>query len=347
MLVTVGIITLNESKVIDGLLEDLLAQDYDKKKIELVFADGFSKDDTKEKLTLFAAQNKEVFFDIKVLDNPKIIQASGWNVVIKNAIGDVIIRVDAHSSIPSNFVSNNIEVIASGEDVCGGRIVKVASENNLGAKLLLMAENSMFGSSPAKYRRSDKKEYVKSVAQACYKKEVFEQVGLFDEGLRRSEDTDMHYRIRKSGYKILMSDQIQSKYYARNTLEKLCKQKYLTGHSIAVTSIVKNIKMFSLYHFIPYMFLLSLIFTFVLFGLGLGITKYQPMIYPFIALIALYTFVCFVFAVKSAIAYKEPLGVFVLPFLFFLLHLSYAVGTLFGFLDLASMIKYKRDKLKK
>ncbi len=346
MLITVGIITLNESKAIDGLLNDLLAQDYDKKQIELIFADGLSQDDTKEKLLTFATQNKEKFFDIKIFDNNKIIQAAGWNVVITNSMGEAIIRVDAHANIPRDFVRMNVEVLNSGEDVCGGRIIKVASTNDLNAKLLLMAENSIFGSSPAKYRRSDKKEYVKSVAQACYKKEVFEKVGLFDEGLLRSEDTDMHYRIREAGYKILMSDMIHSEYYARNTLGRMCKQKYLTGKSIGIASIVKNIKMFSLHHFVPYLFLLSLIFTAVLFGIGLGISKYQAMIYPFIVLIGLYVLVCFIFAIKSSIEYREPLGVLVLPFLFFLLHFSYAIGTFIGFIDFAGMLKYKKNNIK-
>jgi len=343
MIVTVGVITLNESKAIDGLLQNILAQDYDKKKIELVFADGMSNDDTKIKLIEFSEKNKENFYDIKVLDNKKTIQASGWNVVINNSVGDTIIRVDAHSKIPANFVSANVKEIESGEYVCGGRIIKTTTGSGIKEKILLMAENSMFGSSPAKYRRSDKREYVKTVAQACYRREVFAKVGLFDEGLLRSEDTDMHYRIRKAGYKILMSNAISSEYFARNTFGKMCKQKYATGHSIGVTSVTKTVKMFSLYHFIPCLFLLALLLTFVLFGVGLGINKYQPMIYPFVALNGLYALVCCIFAVKSAIDYKQPLGIFVLPFIFVILHFAYAFGTCFGFMDFRSIYKYKKS----
>ena len=343
MLVTVGVITLNESETIDGLLQDILAQDYCKQNIELVFADGKSSDDTKSKLIKFRENNIEEFYDIKVLDNDKVIQSSGWNVVIKNSIGDAIIRVDAHSRIPIDFVSENIKVLETGEQVCGGRIIKTVMGNGIKEKILLMAENSMFGSSPAKYRRSDKTEYVKTVAQACYRREVFDNVGLFDEGLLRSEDTDMHYRIRKNGYKILMSHSINSKYYARNTLNKMCKQKYKNGHSIAVASMVKDIRMFSLHHFIPYLFLLALIATSVLFGVGLGFKQYRPMIYPFIVLNGLYAFVCVIFAIKSSIEHKQPLGFFVLPFMFVVLHLSYGVGTFLGFIDFCSIHKYKKQ----
>lgn len=347
MLVTIGVITLNESKMIDELLEDILAQDYCKNDIEVVFADGISDDDTKNKLIEFRENNIDNFYDIKVLDNHKVTQAAGWNVVIKNSIGDAIIRVDAHSRIPSDFVSENVKVLESGEYVCGGRIIKTIKGNGLKEKILLMAENSMFGSSPAKYRRSDKKEYVKTVAQACYRRDVFNKVGLFDEGLLRSEDTDMHYRIRKTGYKILMSHTINSEYFARNTLSKMCKQKYATGHSIAVTSIGKSIKMFSLYHFIPYLFLLAIIVSSILFGVGLGFKKYQPMIYPFIVLIGLYASVCVIFAIKSSIEYKQPLGILVLPFMFIILHLSYGVGTFFGFIDFCSVYKYKKRVIKR
>ena len=59
-----------------------------------------------------------------------------------------------------------------------------------------------------------------------YKKEIFEQVGLFDETLRRNEDLEMHARIRQGGGKFYLSTAIRSTYYVRSTLLELIKKSY-------------------------------------------------------------------------------------------------------------------------
>ena len=120
MTVSVGVVAYNESNVINGILEDLAKQDYPHEKIELLLVDSASTDDTGKQLEAFAARQAELGFKrIQVLDNPKRKQAAGWNVVIQAAKEDILIRIDAHASIPEDFIGKNVRLQESGEKITG------------------------------------------------------------------------------------------------------------------------------------------------------------------------------------------------------------------------------------
>ncbi|MDE6275157.1 MAG: glycosyltransferase family 2 protein [Clostridia bacterium] len=330
-LVSLCVIALNEEQNIGRLFDNILAQDYDHSKIEVVLVDSGSTDSTKIMMQEFA-EKTDGYYGIKVLDNVGKIQPSGWNVAIKNSVGELIIRVDAHAIIPDNFVRENVECIASGESVCGGRRINIIEGENFGKKVLLMAENSMFGSGVATYRSSDKKQYVKTVAHACYKREVFDNVGLFNEKLLRSEDNELHYRIRKHGYNICMSDRISSEYQTRATLKGMLKQKWGNGKWIGITSMRLTPKIFSLYHFVPLLFVMAAILCAVLFGISFVPVIPWWLCLPFVAGVGLYFIIDVLLTLKSCKDYKEWRAVFVLPFIFPLLHFAYGLGTLQGVL---------------
>ena len=259
--VTVGIIALNEERYLPKLLDQILQQTYSLKNIELILVDSGSKDHTKKLMEEFQSENIPKFEDIKVLDNPKKIQAAGWNVVIDHMSADALIRLDAHAMIPKDFIEKNVVCLNSGEYVCGGPRTNVIDENTRWKRTLLTAEQSMFGSGIAPYRRSTQaKKYVNSVFHTCYRKEVIQRVGLFNEELLRTEDNEYHYRVRKARYRICYDENIQSFYQTRNTLRGMIKQKYGNGFWIGKT-IKACPKCLSLYHLVPGMFVTLLVIT--------------------------------------------------------------------------------------
>ena len=196
--------------------------------------------------------------------------AGGWNVILKNYHGDAVVRIDAHAEIPEDFVEKNVKVLESGEYVSGGLRPNIIDESTPWKETLLLAEQSMFGSSIAPYRRSEKKTYVKSVFHGAYKREVFDKVGFFNEQLGRTEDNEINYRIREAGYKICYSPDIVSYQHTRNSLKAMLKKKYGNGYWVALT-LKACPKCLSVYHFVPLCFVLGIIGTSILAAFGFPI----------------------------------------------------------------------------
>ena len=187
MKVSFCVIAYNEEDALISLFQDIREQDYPHEKIEVILVNAMSTDNTRILMEQFAKEDNG-FERVAVFDNYKKNQAAGWNVAIKAAQNEIIMRIDAHTMIPSDFVSKNVKNIESGEYVSGGQRPNIVAKSTPWKQTLLLAEKSMFGSSIAPYRNGQQKRYVKSVFHGAYRKEVFEKAGLFNEHLGRTED---------------------------------------------------------------------------------------------------------------------------------------------------------------
>lgn len=327
--VSIVIIALNEEKSLPQLLQDIQNQTYKHDEIEIILVDSMSKDNTRTIMDSFAKNND--FNNVICLNNPKIIQASGWNVALNYLNGKIVIRLDAHASIPYDFVEKNIDCIYAGHDICGGKVKNYMLEKSKWSSVVNMAEDSMFGGSIAAFRHKDEAGYVDTLAFAAYKRKVFEKVGFFNEKLIRTEDNEMHYRMRKAGYKFYYTPQIISYRETRPTFKKLLRQKFLNGYWIGLTTRICP-KCFSIYHFVPLAFVIGIIITTgLLFG---GCWK----------LAALMWLIYGVFDLGMSITsyVTDPdrsVYCLFLPALFLLLHVSYGVGILKGLILIPWKIK--------
>jgi hypothetical protein len=254
--------------------------------------------------------------------------------------GDVIIKIDAHAEIPEDFISKNIRVLESGEDICGGVRPAIVDDPTPWKETLLLAENSMFGSSIAPYRNNPGKTYVKSLFHGAYRREVFEKVGNFNEELVRTEDNEIHYRMRKAGFKLRFAPEIVSYQHIRSSLPKMVKQKYLNGYWIGITA-KKCPECLEKYHFVPLAFVsaigLSAVGLFVTNVFGKNnimqtlrkvvkfLTKLMWGIYGTLAVVMS-------LAASFGAGNKRNKTNAVLPVLFPILHIAYGVGTLRGIL---------------
>lgn len=333
MKVSFIVVAYNAGSKLENLLEDLKKQDYNHNDIEIILVDSNSSDNTKDIMMKFKEINK-TFSKILVLDNPKKILPCGWNIALEASTGDLILRVDAHSSLPNDFISKNVNRIDMGEKIVGGHRISIIDENNAWQKTLLIAEKSIFGSGIATYRRKEREEYVSTLAHAAYSREVFKKVGGYDERLARTEDNEIHYRMKKAGYKFLLDPTIKSYHHARNSLSKMMKQKYLNGYWIGLTMGISP-KCFSIYHFVPLVFVLALIFSIIFAFVFSGI--------PLILLLGAYFTFNILNTIFSIISEKKHLDYLLLPFIFFLLHLSYGWGTLYGLIKLPFWIRLNKS----
>ena len=334
MTVSLCIIAYNEEKYLPSLFEQIKSQTFPKAMTELVFVDSSSEDVTKALFEGFCTEERGNYHDILVLDNPAKNQAAGWNTAIKNASCEIIIRLDAHSEIPEDFIEQNVALIESGENVCGGARPNKAEDQSPMKQMLYLAESSMFGSSPAGYRRkSGEKKYVSSVFHGAYRREVFEKTGGFNENLGRTEDNELHYRIRAAGYRICQGSDIISYQYVRANLSSMLRQKYANGKWIGLTMGVCY-QCISSFHFIPFFFVLLLLCSLVLF-VSAFITGNIWMIYPFILVFGTYFLADIMMSAAAfAGAEKKHASMLLLPAVFFLLHVSYGIGTAAGLVQL-------------
>ena len=322
--VTFGVIAFNEQAYISDLLNDLLAQTYPKELIEVILVDGNSTDDTKKIMLDFQSVYLSNYHSIKVLDNPKRIQPVGWNIVIAHSTADVILRIDAHAKLPNDFIKTNMKCINSGEFVCGGPRINIIDEDTPWKKMLLDSEQAMFGSGFASYRQdTQEKKYVSSVFHGAYRKEVFERAGLFNEKLVRTEDNEIHYRIRNAGYQICYSPEIKSYYQTRNSLEKLLKQKYQNGFWVGKTLFVSP-KCLSVFHFVPFLFVIFSIMAVILAITGL---------WEMLAFLASLYFLFLSVTTVVCLVKNKNITDLLLPFVIFFIHISYGIGTMIGIIN--------------
>lgn len=318
--ISVGIIALNEEKYIENIMQDVLKQTYPQKNIELLLIDGGSTDHTKGIMQSFQKAYEDNFLRIIVLDNPRKIQAAGWNVAIKNYQGEALIRIDAHAHIPSDFIEKNVICLEKGEFVCGGRCPYISENKSLWSEILLEAENAMFGSGISNFRTGNKTSYVKSLCHGAYRREVFDKVGLFNEQLGRTEDNDMHQRIMEAGYKNFYDANILSYKYVRPTWKRVLVQKFSNGYWIGRTTSI-NPKCISTYYYVPAVFVFVLLAS-ILFAL-LG--NYVPLVF----LGTIYGALQFVMAGISVIK-KKNIAFMIIPVICFSVHIAYGIGTIKG-----------------
>ncbi len=321
MLVSLCVIAYNEEKTLPALLDDIRLQDYPHGEIEVIFVDDVSTDGTKAVMESFAKEQNG-FCRVLIEDSPKNLQAAAWNTAILAASGEIIIRVDAHASIPENFVSANVKNIREGEYVCGGGRPNRVEKETPWQMTLLALEESLFGSSIAKYRRQQKeKQEVSSIFHGAYRTEVFAKAGGFNEDLGRTEDNELHYRIRKAGYRISSCPDIVSYQNVRATLAKMLRQKFGNGLWIGLTLGVCP-GCLSYFHFAPFVLVCALLILGALAVCGITL--------PLILLSAAYLLFDAAVTASAFSGRKAYLQFLLLPFLFPLLHIVYGVGTLFG-----------------
>ncbi len=345
MKVSLCVIAYNEENVLNHLLEDIKQQDYPHCDMEIVLIDNGSTDRTRD-ICLRWSRQEHGFSNVAVVTIERKNQAGGWNAAFEAAKGDIVIRVDAHASIPKDFVRNNVETIESGEDVCGGPRPCTIDESTPWRETLLLAEESMFGSSVASYRRDGKPTYVNSVFHGAYKREVIEKTGFFNEELGRTEDNEYHYRVRQNGYKICFNPKIRSFQHIRNSLPSMLKQKYSNGLWIGITTKICP-QCLSIYHYVPFAFVCAIILSTIaciVTGIMSAATAVHSAVFTAIkSIVYLLTKVMWAAywiaaLVMSAVAYikadkkQKNITNILLPVLFFLLHISYGIGTAVGLL---------------
>jgi glycosyltransferase involved in cell wall biosynthesis len=253
----------NEANYITRSLQAVLAQDYPHDRLEVIVVDGLSDDGTRDIVQSMARKLRDVTGEghptipLYLLDNPRQIAPTALNIGIRHAEGDIIVRVDGHTLIAPDYVHQCVEALhRTGADNVGGTMRAVA-QNTFG-QVTALATSTPFGVGGARFHYSDREEWVDTVYLGAWPRAVFARIGLFDEELVRTQDSEFNYRLRKFGGRILHSPRIMSSYSGRTRPIALAKQYFQYG-LWKVRVLQKNPRQMCLRQFVPPTLVIALI----------------------------------------------------------------------------------------
>jgi len=323
--VTIILPIRNEQSSIEKVLSAVLRQDY-VDKMEVLVVDGLSIDNTRLIIQQVGSQHPE--FNIQILDNPSKIVPTGMNIALRQAKGEIIIRVDGHTLIAPDYVRQCVDALhRTKADNVGGKMNAIGG-NRFG-KVVALATSTPFGIGNSRFHYSNEEEWVDTVYMGAWTRCVFEKIGLFDEELVRNQDDEFNYRLRSQGGKILLSPKIRSEYTVRGSPLALWRQYYQYGYW-KVRVLQKHPLQMSLRQFVPPAFVLALLVS-ALFELPF-FSYFHPSSFILHPLpLILFSYLSANLAASIHTASKRgweylPL----LPLVFAILHISYGLGFLAG-----------------
>lgn len=327
IIVSVIVPCRNEEKFIGQCLDSIIAQDFPKDKMEIFVVDGSSEDSTKK----IVEQYTKSYPLIRLLDNPKKITPAALNIGISESRGEIIMKMDAHSTYQKDFISKCTKYLKDfNADNVGGVLVSTPQENTLVAQAISFSLSHPFGVGNSYFRLGAKQpRQVDTVAFGCYKREVFKKIGLFNENMARIEDIEFNSRIRKAGGKIVLVPDIVAYYYPKSTLLGFLKHNFEDG--VWVTYSLKFGRLaFSIFcwrHLAPFLFVLGLLGSFVL-----SFFFFQAKIL-FILIWGSYLLLNLLFSLKISLKWGLKY-LSVLPVAFAVRHVGYGFGSIWGMVKL-------------
>ncbi len=307
-LITVLCPAYNEANYIENVLRFYVeALPADK---ELFIIDGGSTDGTVAIIEKWAAKDKS----IHLLNNPHKYVPQALNIGLKASTGKIIVRLDAHTIYSNDYFEKIIETFEkTGADIVGGPMNPIGK--TVIQKAIAYATSGWFGIGNSKFHNINFSGFVDSVYLGAWKREIFNDVGYFDEQMVRNQDDEFHYRAKSKGKTIYLNSEIKSTYFPRSSYKTLFSQYFQYG--LYKPLVIKKIKSeVKLRHLIPLFFVLYLISL-------IGVIKFPFLLLPLVLYLLIDIYCSFV--------NNQPLVVkFATLLIYPILHLSYGLGFLLG-----------------
>ncbi len=219
----------NEQATIRLLLDAILAQTYPIKDMEVVISDGISQDETLAVIENYSREHPGL--RIHVVENESRSIPSSLNMAIKESVGEIIVRLDAHSVPIPEYVARCVIALEKGKGSCVGGVwmIRSGGEGWIANSIAAAAAHPL-GVGDAMYRLEGKAGAVDTVPFGSFHRQLIGKIGGFDETLLTNEDYEFNTRVRQSGGVVWLDPQIRSTYIARASLTELAKQYWRYGY---------------------------------------------------------------------------------------------------------------------
>ena len=201
----------NEERWMARCLDSILAQTHGD--LEVLVGDGMSTDGTRSIVESYSMDDPRV----RLLDNPAGTTSASLNVCLRAAAGRVVVRVDAHSEIPPDYVALALQRIERGNwGGVGGR--KDGIGEGAAGRAIAAALGSRFGVGNSVYHYGTHPRTVDHVPFGVYRTEVLRSLGGWDESVTSNEDFELDYRLRSAGHELLFDPALRIKWMSKQTL---------------------------------------------------------------------------------------------------------------------------------
>lgn len=221
--VSVVMPVVNEERHLRAAVQRVLDQDYPGP-LDLTIAIGPSRDATADVADALARE----FDRVRMVPNPSGATPAGLNAAIAASAGEIVVRVDGHAMIPSDYVRVAVEVLErTGADNVGG----VMAAEGVGdfERAVAAAMTSRFGVGDASFHVGGEEGPALTVYLGCFRRSALERVGGYDESMERAQDWELNLRIRESGGVVYFTPTLHVTYRPRHSLRALARQYHDYG----------------------------------------------------------------------------------------------------------------------
>jgi GT2 family glycosyltransferase len=322
----------NEERFVERCLDSLLPQLGSVADSEILCVDGMSTDRTREIVQGYAGRCPAV----RLVDNPENIVSSGFNRGVREARGDLIFCLSCHALYAEDYIARCVEVSErTGADAVGGYLQTLPGRDNPVGRAISAATSSRFGVGGSSFRTGGEEQEVDTVPFGCYRREVFEIHGLFDERLVRNQDIEFNSRIRKGGGKLVISPKIELTYFNRATFAGIRQQAFNNGlwNPYTIYLVGGGLRP---RHFVPMAFVLSLLV------LGIGGFFWWPIWLALAGEVAVYLLAAG--AAALSVSRKKHVSCFLVWLTFIQLHVWYGLGSLWGVLTVLPKFGFRKQR---
>ena len=326
---------LNEEKYIRACVTSVFEQDYPADKMEVIFVDGCSNDRT----VAILEEMKKTYPQIVVLQNPNRTVPYAMNIGIAYSKAPVIVRLDAHAEYPTDYVRLSVETLLTVECDNAGGCCETRGKGFMGDAIAQMLSTPL-GVGNSTFRLSPESGYVDTVPFGCWKREMFDRIGGFDERMTRNQDNELNHRIRKNGGKVYLNHNIRVIYYCRDSIRGIMQMGFQNGKWNVITMTLVPGSM-GVRHFVPMAFVLSTVMLLLLTLLTQSWLFGGLLALEWGAYLLLDFFYAYTIAKEKGWKYL-PVEIILFP----AFHFAYGSGSLMGILSLPEFLKAEKEKQK-
>jgi succinoglycan biosynthesis protein ExoA len=317
----------NEVRFIASCLDSVLRNGFPLERLEILVLDGMSDDGTREIVRDYAARHSL----IRMLDNLHKVTPYALNLGIREAKGDVVMRLDAHTICDRDYIAQCIRTLLEyGADDAGGTLRIIARDDTLLGRTIVkvLTQPVVVGNLRYRFSQPHEPELVDTVAFFCCRRELFQKIGLFNEKLTRIQDMEFKRRLARAGCKIMLAPGALAYYQARSDFRSFCRHNWSDGLWTVLAFAYAELMPVRWRHLAPACFVGGL------FATGLLALLFPVCKWAFVAIAGGYILAILTLSGRIAVAEADPRYLFPVPLVIASMHLIRGLGSLWGLVRL-------------